>query len=541
MHPRGCISYLAWSGTLNSNITLNRFLCAMLRLVTLMLLFTAFTAQAQQENTLIFNTLPESTAADSAFLALKDAYNKTTDKAEAARILRGMGQICYHLGHYPQALDYHLQAGKLFRETEQLQQLAENLNDIGILYYYSRQPQLARQQYNDALQLYHQLHNSAGVAVTYGKIGHLYEKQQHYDSAFYFQRSALAQYGQIDDRRGMAKIYENLGSIHEDLEHYDSAHFYFTQALALNKDSIARIEVLNNLGDILRKTGRYREGLEQSRFAMQLASRIDEQYQLCSAYRDMAKSFSLLGQPDSAYYYLELSREHLLDIYSRESSKQLALLQTMYDMEKKNHEIEKLQNARKTIVAIILVGILLVAVALLIISRQRLKIKNAELQHLREQEKARLQELDLKQELEVRSKELSAHTLHIIEKNQLLEELHNKLDALVRDDKRDQKKQLKQLQLQINQNFNHDQHWDEFRGIFEQVHESFFDKLKNYCDHLTAGDLRLVALIKMNLGSGDIATLLNISQDSLRVVRYRLRKKLNLPQGESLSVFIQSI
>jgi hypothetical protein len=50
-----------------------------------------------------------------------------------------------------------------------------------------------------------------------------------------------------------------------------------------------------------------------------------------------------------------------------------------------------------------------------------------------------------------------------------------------------------------------------------------------------------VALLKMNLASGDIATLLGISMDSLRVVRYRLRKKLNLPQGESLSVFIQSL
>jgi DNA-binding CsgD family transcriptional regulator len=45
----------------------------------------------------------------------------------------------------------------------------------------------------------------------------------------------------------------------------------------------------------------------------------------------------------------------------------------------------------------------------------------------------------------------------------------------------------------------------------------------------------------MNLESGDIATLLGISQDSLRVIRYRLRKKFNLQQGESLTAFIQSL
>ena len=59
--------------------------------------------------------------------------------------------------------------------------------------------------------------------------------------------------------------------------------------------------------------------------------------------------------------------------------------------------------------------------------------------------------------------------------------------------------------------------------------------------HVTGNDLRLIALIKVNLSSKDIATLLGISPDSLRVSRYRLRKKLNLEQGESLTAFVQSL
>ncbi|MFC0183436.1 hypothetical protein ACFFJX_13050 [Pseudarcicella hirudinis] len=45
----------------------------------------------------------------------------------------------------------------------------------------------------------------------------------------------------------------------------------------------------------------------------------------------------------------------------------------------------------------------------------------------------------------------------------------------------------------------------------------------------------------MNLSSNDIASLLGISSDSLRVARHRLRKKLNLEQGESLTTFIQTL
>jgi len=53
--------------------------------------------------------------------------------------------------------------------------------------------------------------------------------------------------------------------------------------------------------------------------------------------------------------------------------------------------------------------------------------------------------------------------------------------------------------------------------------------------------MRLIALLKMNLDSADIATLLGISTDSLRVSRYRLRKKLNMAQGDNLSAFVQKL
>jgi DNA-directed RNA polymerase specialized sigma24 family protein len=147
----------------------------------------------------------------------------------------------------------------------------------------------------------------------------------------------------------------------------------------------------------------------------------------------------------------------------------------------------------------------------------------------------------LKQQLEVKSRELSTHTLNLIKNNQFLEHLRSTLQAMVKEDKRDQKKQMQQIILEINESFNHEQHWREFTAAFEQVHQQFFDSLKQYSSELTSTDMRLIALLKMNLDSADIATLLGISTDSLRVSRYRLRKKLNIPQGDNLSAFIQTL
>ena len=533
----------------------------------LMLFVQAIPGQAQENDRaeLAYTQQLSKKFPDSAFLLLKEMYSQSIakkDRLGTGICLQQMGQICYYLGNYPQALDYHGQADKLFREEGNQERIAANLNDMGILYYYNRQMPQARRQYDAALSIYQQAGNSGGLAETYGKIGHLYEKQQRYDSAFYFQRLALQQYSRIAHKQGMAKIYENMGSIYEDLERYDSASYYFTNSLLLYEqagEEVGSIEVVNNLGDILRKTGRYREAIVQTTKALALSEKTNDLYEKGAAYRDLGKAYNLLGENDSAYHYLELSRRATIDIYSKENNRQTAFFSVLFDIDKKNDEIVKLENDRNITliitVAVIIVIVLLVILSWVIISRQRLKIRTERLtseqdRHIyktqrelmqAELENRQLQEEKLVQELEVKRKGLTSSTLHVIQKNQLLEDLRDRLALLVKDDKRDQKKQLQQLIQLINLNFNHDQYWNEFRETFGQVHQQFFDNLKNHCEDLTGNDLRLLSLIKLNLASGDIATLLGISQDSLRVSRYRLKKKLSLETGESLTAFVQSI
>lgn len=502
---------------------------------------------------------------DSAFTLLKEMYSKAIagkDRPTMGVCLQQMGQVCFSLGNYPKALDFHLQADKIFRETNNNEQLARNLNDMGLVYYQNRQLPVARKQYDEALAIYYKLGDQEGLAETYGKIGHLYEKQKQVDSAFYFQRLALQQCRQEAQPSVVAKLYENIGSIYEDLEQYDSAWYYFNRSLGLYdqaNDEVAGIEVVNNLGDIYRKTGRYRDAISKSREALTRANATNDLYQKQAAYRDLGKAWNLLGQPDSAYFYIDLSRRATIDLYSIENNRQTAFLSVLFDIDKKNDEIVQLENARNiTLIvttAVVIVVILLVVLGWVTISRQRLKIRNEQMvsernRHIFETQKnlmqaelanRQLQEDRLMEELEVKKKGLTTYTLHIIQKNQSLEDLRHKLEFLVKDDKRDQKKQLQQLIQHINQSFNHDQYWNEFRETFEQLHQPFFDNLKKHSEELTSNDLRMLSLIKLNLASKDMATLLGISQDSLRVSRYRLKKKLNLGQDESLTGFVQGL
>ena len=521
--------------------------------------------EAQWAFTLEKTEVLAKTEPDSAYVILKELMMHVQEKKDPlieGTCLQQIGLVFYNYSNYTQAVDHLLQAEKIFRELRANDRLAKNLNYLGQVYYSNKQPQLAAKQFDEALLLNTHLKDDAAIAYTYGNIGHLYEKRLLYDSAYLYQQKALQLYSHVKDSMGVAKIFENIGSIFEDQERFDSASHYFHKALSINQyfnNEIAQIEILNNLGDVLRKNGNYTGGLAFTRKALALATKTQSQSQLASACRDMAKAFELLGVFDSAYYYNEHARKLVQQIYSESNNRQIALLETIYDVEQKNNEIEQLALDKKidTIITIatIAVVVLLVILGAVVISRQRLKIRNEKAlneqnKHIYEQNRElmqvelknkQLEEDKLRAVLEVRSRELSAHTLHIIQKNQLLEELRNTLNEMADDDSRSQKKQLKQLTQKINVNFNQDTYWDEFRVIFDQVHQTFFANLKRHADSLTPAELRLVALLRMNLSSGDMSTLLGISQDSLRVARYRLRKKLNITEGESLAAFIQRL
>lgn len=502
---------------------------------------------------------------DSAY-ALYKGYllqaRKEGNRQTEANCLLHLGAIHLHFGQYNLAFENLLQAEAIFRSESLFTGLSKTLNELGNVYYYNQQRDKALACFREAYTLNEQWRNAAGMALASGNIGKMFEKQMRYDSAFFYQQQALKFAQQAGDKDILARTYEHLGSIMEDNARYDSAWIFYTQAHDLFEASfneVALAEVINNLGDVLRKTGKVHESIEFTRKALQKAEETNDKYQQNSALRDLSKCYNLLGINDSAYLFLERSRDLMQEIYTGETSRQTAVLQSYYDTEKMNTEIERLQAQKRfgltLIIASLAILLLVSLLAFLYFSKQKLKMQADRALALQKESiyktqkslmeaelrNTHLLEENLKQQLEVKSNELSSQLLHLIQKNELLEEIKSGLAGIIKNDKRDQRKELKTLFNSINQSFNRDQYWDEFRGIFDQVHGSFFKHLNETGIDLSPTEMRLLSLIKMNISSQDTATLLGITTDSLRVTRYRLKKKLGLDNGASLTGFVQSI
>ena len=139
----------------------------------------------------------------------------------------------------------------------------------------------------------------------------------------------------------------------------------------------------------------------------------------------------------------------------------------------------------------------------------------------------------LKLDIESKNRELAVSTMSLIKKNEFLNGIKNELK-----EKDSNGQDLKKVIKIIDKNLNNTDDWKLFEEAFNNADKDFLKHIKSIHSNLTPNDLRLCAYLRLNLTSKEIAPLLNISYRSVEVKRYRLRKKMGLPHGSSLTSYI---
>lgn len=152
-----------------------------------------------------------------------------------------------------------------------------------------------------------------------------------------------------------------------------------------------------------------------------------------------------------------------------------------------------------------------------------------------------LKEFQLKDQVEYKNKQITTHTLNIIQKNETLLQLKGKLEKVVKEADKSSSPQIKKTIKFIEDSFKQDKDWEDFKLYFEQIYTGFYTKLKTKCPELTGHELRHCALIRLNLSIQECASIMGISPDSVKVSRARIRKKIQTDAGKGLSEFILSL
>ena len=69
---------------------------------------------------------------------------------------------------------------------------------------------------------------------------------------------------------------------------------------------------------------------------------------------------------------------------------------------------------------------------------------------------------------------------------------------------------------------------------------AFQEKLKSEYPDLTRYNIRLCTYLKAGLSTKEIASLLNITPDSVKKAKHRLRKKLNMSPNHNWSTYLNT-
>jgi AraC family chitin signaling transcriptional activator len=154
-----------------------------------------------------------------------------------------------------------------------------------------------------------------------------------------------------------------------------------------------------------------------------------------------------------------------------------------------------------------------------------------------EQHLMRIKNEQLSQDVDVINRALTATTMSLNNKNELLAFIKEDLKKTSENDSRG----IKSVISTINKNISKDDSWSVFQAAFDNTDKDFLKKIKLAHPSLTSNDLRLCAYLRLNLSSKEIAPLLNISVRSVEIKRYRLRKKIDLPHEQGLVEYILSV
>ena len=173
------------------------------------------------------------------------------------------------------------------------------------------------------------------------------------------------------------------------------------------------------------------------------------------------------------------------------------------------------------------------------------RFRNKHLIKVRLREQRRLTQINqnLQKEIEEKNEELFTQASFIIQKNEQMIKVKEEIEDFYQG--YEGNKAFRPLYLKINnllnKNMDIDDDWKRFLIQFEQKHTGFFKHMKQIEPNLTSNDLKLCACLKLNLASKDIASLMNISIRGVENSRYRLRKKLNIPQNQNLNDYFMNI
>ncbi|TAE11866.1 MAG: tetratricopeptide repeat protein [Bacteroidetes bacterium] len=463
-------------------------------------------------------------------------------------------------GAFEASLKYHFQALHFKERIDNQGELARLQLNLGVTHYLNGQMKESLTAYQKALDVNQHLPtpNNGLNAQIYYYLSNTHRRLKQYDKAEEYAQKALTLAEQIKDKIILVDATNGLGTIATEQKQYTKAHTYYEKSCELASQAQDWLMLANTwqyLADSYRQEGLYEKAIIFALQSLQLAQKQTLKAEEKNACLLLASLYSRQGRFEEAYQYEQrhnVLKDTLAEIQNKQ---QMTELRIEYETEKKTQQIQLLEKDQLlkeyAIYGLSFVLCLLIAVAIyryqmqkkLHKEQQEAILTKLEMQKIQNTAELVLQEMENKivqeryeEQIAHQERELASNTMHLFQKNEMLNTLQEKLNELAPE----VKAQVKPLLQDVRNTIDLDKDWENFQRHFTEVHPKFFTKLLENFPTLSQTELKLLAYIRMKLSNKEMASLMNVATKSVEMSRYRLKKKFNLGAEESLDRWVES-
>jgi tetratricopeptide (TPR) repeat protein/DNA-binding CsgD family transcriptional regulator len=480
---------------------------------------------------------------------------------------------------YEKSLEHFLKSQSILNQSAETVPTKEKdllsveiCDNIAIIHYYLGNYEKAMEYFTIALGLSEKYTISGGIIAQHNNIGEIWRLAGNYEKAYLHWSMALNISYSMKDLRRIAELLNNLASVHEYYGEYD-------QAFELIERSIAHaVEYNNDFGQSGALINKARLLIEKNR--------LDEAEQCCKQAIDLSNQHSLKkilldAKEMLATVLIKRTKyDSALEILAEIQTFEEALLDpalmftTTYLIAEcygvKNNLKKSLKHAQKALeLANKTESIQHKIDSLNLLSKLECLLQNFEkanfysqeclqamreanrLQHTQEIREAKLrlmmetaererEELqkkaqELERALDEKRGELASMALAVSQKNALIERLNQKLSELASQDDLSYSVRCQTMmhEIELLKQTGENQ-WEHLQKQFESMDAGYEQRLLERYPTLSTVELKICLLMRLNLTTKDIASILWASPRTVETHRYSIRKKMSLGKDENL-------
>jgi len=318
-------------------------------------------------------------------LEARDLSKSINYQKGLGRALNNLGVYYKNLGDYDNSLQHFLQSLAIQEELIDTERIGFTLSNIGILYSIKREYDKALNSFQSALKIFEEMGNIEFQVGAMNNIGNVHYEKGEVDRALEIYLEAMALLEENDQLQNAFDVLNNIGNIHNSRLEYDKAMDNYFRSLEIervNKNKFGQAHSLFNIGETYRNQSKFDLATTYLGQSAELARELNDNPLLARIYSSISEVYFATDQTVLAF--LTLKRQNVIrdSLFNEESSRKLAQLEALYELDKiekenillqKENENKSLQNrnAQLIIFAFVFVSLSILAVAGLIYLRYR--------------------------------------------------------------------------------------------------------------------------------------------------------------------------